>query len=113
MTLRTMDGSHMSLKLSYAVAAGFLGLIPVGGSLLLLVLEGTMFFHICIKNKVPVLHEGFGLVLTLFAVSSLFKFAAEVLHVVPVIGQFANGIVAFLVVLGLGAVIENYAGGRA
>jgi uncharacterized protein (DUF697 family) len=97
-----------SLINRYAIVAAVCGLIPVGGSIFILVLEGVMFYHICAKHNRHVLHEGILFVGAVAGLSILFKAAAEVLHTIPVIGQVANALVAYGVVYGLGVVIENY-----
>ena len=102
----------MNLKLNYAIAAGVAGLIP-GATVILVVLEGVMFFHICHKARVPVLGEGFTFAATMAVLSVILKGMVETLHVVLGLGQVVNAAVAFMVVLGLGQVIENYARHRA
>jgi hypothetical protein len=102
----------MDVKLGYAIAAGFAGFIP-GGTFILLVLEGFMFYHICHRYKVPVLKEGFGFVVAIAGVSLILKLAVETLHVFLGVGQVVNAVVAFLVVYGLAHVVENYARRRA
>jgi uncharacterized protein (DUF697 family) len=97
------------LILKYAAAAAVCGLIPIGGSMCILLLELCMFYHICAKYHVPALHKGIGFIIALFGISFLFKGVAEALHAIPVIGQLANSLVAFGVVMVLGKAINNYA----
>jgi hypothetical protein len=98
----------MDVKLGYAIAGGIAGFIP-GGTFVLLVLEGFMFYHICHRYKVPVLEEGFGFVIAIAGVSLILKFAVETLHSFLGCGQIINAIVAFGVVYGLAHVVDNYA----
>lgn len=100
------------MKFAYAFVAALMGLIP-GAALLLILLEIGMFYHICHKHKAPVLGEGLALAGGLIAVSFLLKGLAQFLHVIPILGQMANSLVAFAVVLGLGFIFENYAEKRA
>jgi uncharacterized protein (DUF697 family) len=95
------------MKLAYAFVAGIIGFIP-GGAVILIALEVVMFYHMCHTYKHPVLGEGLVFAGTLISISFFFKAIAQALHVVPIIGQFANSLVAFFVVLGLGYVFENY-----
>jgi hypothetical protein len=101
----------MNVKLGYAIAGGLAGFVP-GGTFVLLVLEGAMFFHICHRYNVPVLDEGFAFVAAVAGISLVLKFAVEALHAFLGIGQLVNAVVAFLVVYGLAHVIENYARNR-
>ncbi len=68
-----------------------------------------MFYHVCYKHGAPVLGQGIVLVVSIGSVNLLIKFLVGFLHVIVGLGQVANVLVAFLIVLGLGRVILVYA----
>jgi hypothetical protein len=100
------------VKFAYAFVAAILGLFP-GAAVLLIFLEIAMFYHICHSRKAPVLGEGLALAGALIGVAFVLKGVAQFLHVIPILGQMAISFVAFVVVLGLGFIFENYAEKRA
>src|SRR5882724_9220742 len=97
----------MNIKIAYAIAGAVIGFIP-GGSVLLLILEFVMFYHICKLHDTTMTHEGIGFIAAITGVEFLFKAAAELIHALPIIGQFANSIVAGSVVYALGYLVENH-----
>ncbi len=91
----------------FACIGGIIALVP-GASFLLITMEVFLIYKIASK------HSAFDLIHFLIAsaalvtVSIVLKSLASFLHVIPVVGQLANGIVACAFILAVGNLAEEH-----
>lgn len=81
------------MRWAYAAAGGFIALFPMA-SFVLLALEVVMVFQIAKKHDKVDVGDLAWFCSIMFVVSLFLKFFAAWLHLFPIIGQFANSLVA-------------------
>jgi hypothetical protein len=79
-----------------------------GASFFLIVLEVYLVYHIAKDSNRFHMFEFLGLATVLVGVSFVLKGAASFLQVIPVIGQFANSIVAFCFIQFIGKLANSH-----
>jgi hypothetical protein len=96
---------------AFAAIGAVVALIP-GGSFVLIPLELIMLYMIADKNNAfelpPFLAMGAGIA----TMSAVLKGLASLMHVVPIVGQIANSLVAFGFIVVVGLLAEKYYSGK-
>ena|ERR1700689_1216247 len=100
----------MSTVWKYAIAAGFIGLLPLS-FLILMPLEVVMVFHLSTINKRPFSPGELSVILGILLIaSSFFKFVVATIFVVlgGPIAWIAKAVLAFAFVLAFGGLVNRY-----
>jgi hypothetical protein len=93
--------------LAFALIGAVVGFFP-GGSFLLIPMEVYLLYKICTKHKAFDFPMFFLVAAALIGVSAFLKGLATFLQAIPVIGQFANSLVAFGFIVAFGNIAEHY-----
>jgi hypothetical protein len=81
------------MKFAYVAAGAFIALFPFV-SFILIALEVVMVYHIAKSHNAFRLHDLIWFCSVMVVISLVLKIIASWLHIFPMLGQFANSIVA-------------------
>jgi len=91
----------------YAIAGAAIGFIP-GGSFLLIPMEVYLLYQIATRHNAFAPVPFLAMAAALVTISTFLKGLATFLHALPVLGQFANSIVAGGFILIMGSAAEQH-----
>jgi hypothetical protein len=99
--------STKDIKMAFTIVAFFVGFIPMG-SFVLIPAEMLLVYLILNKNDNFKLTE-FAVICAVLATATTFlKGLAQLLHLIPVLGQITNSIIAAVVMYIIGSLAESH-----
>jgi hypothetical protein len=99
------------MVIGFAVIGAFVAFIP-GGSFILIPMEVFLLYQLAAKYRAFEFGPFLAAASALVVISGFLKGLATFLHAVPIIGQFANSVVAFGFILAIGLLAEQYYRGK-
>ncbi len=99
------------MPFGFAAIGAVVAFIP-GASFILIPMELLMLYLIADKHNAFALPSFLAMGAAIVTTSAFLKGIATFLHVLPILGQLANSLVAFAFIAVVGSLAEKYYGGR-
>jgi hypothetical protein len=100
-----------AMVLGFAMIGALIAFVP-GGSFILIPMEVFLIYQIAAKYRAFEFGPFLAMASALVVISGFLKGLATFLHVLPLVGQFANSLVAFGFIFIVGLLAEQYYSGK-